>query len=263
MKLKAKYAKREDIPEGYEDLFEERGGEWLLVHIEGFDSGASVARLERALERERDAHRKTKERYDGLDLGELSVEDAQARLDGWDELEAKAAAGGGSVDEEAIQKRIDAAVQRQLTPVQRRLDRATTRLDETLAENKTLQGTLSKRDIHDVIRRECANQKVRSEAVDDILMYDRAFEVLDGEVVAKEGVGLPPGLSIASWLEDQKEKKPHWWPEASGGNSKGGDGGSGANPWADKDDIDGQTAYVKKHGIDRARKRAAEAGVTL
>ena len=60
--------------------------------------------------------------------------------------------------------------------------------------------------------------------LEDVEVFgERLFEVDDsGRVVAKDGVGITPGIDPAMWLGDQREKRPHWFPGNVGGGSGGG-----------------------------------------
>lgn len=65
-RLRAIYPRLDAIPERYRELFSNRGGKWLLTRIDGLRSDADVERLRRAAEKERNAHRQTREELDAL-----------------------------------------------------------------------------------------------------------------------------------------------------------------------------------------------------
>ena len=68
---------------------------------------------------------------------------------------------------------------------------------------------------------------MRDTATDDVLFRDTLFERAEtGEIVTRDGVGVTPGLSPEVWLGEQKDKHPHWWPEAVGGGATGSGAGS-------------------------------------
>jgi len=268
MKLKAKFENKEDVPEAYIDLFEERGGEWVLVNIEGIKTEADVARIQRALKDEKDAHKDTKAKL--TLFGDLDPDEVHKKLDGFDELQARVDAGqGGTIDEDKLDAIVVQRVNREKAPLERELTKLRESNTELETANVELSGTITKGKIETDVRKAAIDAKVVSTAIEDIIiMADRVFEVADdGVILTKDNVGTTPGVTATDWLSDMQESRPHWWPASTGGGGKGGgDQGNatGKNPWTkDNWNITAQGSVVKEHGIDRAKALASAAGSTI
>jgi len=80
MSIKALYTSKEEIPEKYVDLYEERSGSYHLVKIDGLRTDADVSRVQTALNQEKAAHTAIKQKFEGL-LGGKKVEEVQSLLD--------------------------------------------------------------------------------------------------------------------------------------------------------------------------------------
>ncbi len=250
MKLKTKYENQDDIPEAHRELFEEKDGRWILTGIEGANDADAVKRLgdQRDKERKRanDAEAKLKrfEKLGDKDPEELlkladEVEDLKGRLEEAEEAKGK----GGKVDEDALQKRIDREVNKQVNPLKRQLTDKETELakiraeaDEHKATAAALDGRIRRGTLEQELSRKALELKVRPEAIADVLRYQDVFEIdEDGKTIrTRDGVGVAPGIDVASWLSDMKSTRPHWWPDSVGGGSKGADGKGSAsdNPFA-------------------------------
>jgi hypothetical protein len=94
----------------------------------------------------------------------------------------------------------------------------------------------------------------------------RVFEVTDaGRVLTRDNVDAMPGIEPKEWFKDQQDKKPHWWPQSLGGNSRGGGSGGGTlrseNPWsAEGWNLTRQGQAVKTMGLEKAAALAAQVG---
>ena len=75
--LKATYETKDDIPEtvDFRDLFTEKNGKFELTGIAGIQTDGNVARLESALQKEKNDHKDTKAKL-GV-WGELDHDDVQ------------------------------------------------------------------------------------------------------------------------------------------------------------------------------------------
>jgi hypothetical protein len=261
MKLKSKYATKAEIPAGFESLFEEQDGEFVLTGIEGVKTDADIARLQESLRKERSDHKETKER-----LAKFANVDAEKIHDDLDELEElralKDAGGEGKgVDQAKIDELVQAQVKRKLAPVERERDQAKSKLEELTKSNEQLQQTITTTKVHDALRAAATKAGVTPTAVEDILLLgERTFEVAaDGAIVTKDG------LPAETWLSDQKNNRPHWWAVSQGAGARGNEGqGAGANPWAkDNWNLTKQGEYVRQHGVEKAKAAAQSAGVEL
>jgi hypothetical protein len=276
MKLKASYATAEEIPEGYADLYTERNGQFELTGIEGVKSQADIDRISNALRKERDDHKKTRESLQAF--GDLNPEEVHTKLEGFDALneqyEALKANGGGTP--EATENLIAARVKAALGPVERQRDQLQRRIEETqkqVAERENVIGELktnmTQERIERTVRDAAAAAKLLSPAISDAILHSRGlFEYEEGtnKIVTKDVNGVTPGLTPAEWLNDMKEKAPHWWPASLGGGAGGGGPNSGnlsnaQNPWSPEGwNITRQGQYIKQHGIEKATAMAERVG---
>jgi hypothetical protein len=234
--LKATYTSEDDIPEQFRELYSVRDGTWEFTGVEGIQTEANLSRLETALNHEKENHKETKRilaSFEGL-----KAEDVRNALHERDELKARVEAGlEGKVDEEKVNKLVEARVKSKTAQLERDLTSTTEKLTEATNTVGELQGSIRKTKISDAIRKAATSAKIVDTAVEDVLlMAERVFEVSeDGNVLVKDQVGFTPGLAPDSWLADMKDKRPHWWPANIGGDSRGGKGGApGENPWSDK-----------------------------
>lgn len=269
--LKAQYDKQEDIPQSIEDfrgLFIEKGGKWELTGIVGMQTDGNVARLETSLKKERDEHKETKAKL--AVWGDYKHEDVVAKLDRIPELEA---AAGGKLDDakidELANKRVEATLKSRLAPIERESAKVKKERDELAATVDEFKGKEVRRTIHDRTRAALTAAKVLAEAQEDALMLaERVFEVTeDGNVVTKEGSGVPQGLDPAAWLSEIQPKRPHWWPASSGGGARGSSGGGGfggKNPFsAEHWNMTEQGKVLRDKGKEAAERLASAAGTTV
>lgn len=267
MKLKFKYDKKEDIPSGYDALFEERDGAWVFVGVEGLRGPDDFERQQTALNAERQAHKDTKAKL--ARFKDLDPDKVAEQLDELEELRATVEAGNGNKDPAATDKLVEQRVKRQLAPIERERDQLKTKVSELEAANGQLSTTIKQGKIESALRAEAQKQGVLPTAVDDILLYgERVFDVDDaGKITVKDGVGFTPGLGPDLWLKDIQQKRPHWWPASQGGGANGGNGGgrdSGDNPWSAKGwSLTAQGQYVKQHGMEKAGQMAKLAGTSI
>ena len=56
------YNSTEEIPSGFESLYTEKDGKWHLTGIKGMKTSDDVTKLQTSLRKERDDHKKTKDR---------------------------------------------------------------------------------------------------------------------------------------------------------------------------------------------------------
>jgi hypothetical protein len=231
-KIKLKYDKKDDVPEAFLELYEEKDGAWLLVGIEGMKTQKDIDALKLVVDKERklrtDAEGKAK-KFEKL--GEQDPEELLKAIDELEELKIKLEETEGKAKdkptEEAIQKRIDAAVTRATNPIARKLTAAEAALKTATETAEGLGKKIKRSTLEAELTKQATALKVRPEALADIHRYQDAFEVGDdGTIQTKEGNGFPPGIGIDVWLSDMKETRPHWWPDSVGGGARGGAGGA-------------------------------------
>lgn len=255
----------DNVPEHFRELYSEQNGKFVLTGVEGMKTQQDIDRLMNSLTKERNDHKAVREKYsflNGLDVAEV-----QARLDKFPELEA--IASGKGVDENAVQKLVEARINSTVAPIKRELDGA----KQQLAERESLLQAFQQKEIRRTINDEVLaaigkNKGFRSEAVEDALLYAaQLFEVTeDGRVVTKDGVGVTPGIEPGVWLTDVQSKKPHWWGQSSGGGASGSGGGldgSQSNPWSHDGWNVTRQMEIHKENPMRAEQMAKSAGTSL
>lgn len=267
MKLKLSYNSQEDIPNGYEALYTEKDGKWVLTGIEGMKTQEDITRLSESLRKEREDHKKVKDVLAKLGGPDLDADALVEKLDEYEELKLRVESGeGGKIDDKKVEELVEQRVQRRLAPVERERDRLKTRNTELESENSTLKGTITRGTVESELRRHATEGKVVTSALDDILdIGANIFEVAeDGAVVTKQGLrNVPAGVTPDVWLSDMKEKRPHWWPASQGGGAggSGGGNGTGVNPWTkDNWSIEAQAQLVRTDP-GKADRLAKAAGV--
>jgi len=254
----------------YQELYTERDGKFEISGIQGVKSGADVARVTTALEKERTDHKATKGKLNIW--GDLDHEDVVGKLDRMPELEA---AANGKLDDAAIDeivtKRFDAKIRATIAPLERQVATLTTERDGFAAENDGFRTTERRRRIGDAIGAVLAEAKVvESARLDAVMLAQGHFEITeDGAIITREGVpGISAGNDPKGWLTELQPTRGHWWPGSSGGGARGSDGNAsafgGVNPWAAKTwNMTKQGQFLKAHGPERAEQAARAAGTTI
>lgn len=272
MPLQAMHETIEEIPEQYQDLYTEKNGKFELTGIVGVKSQADIDRLSTALNKEREEHKGTKDKFSIW--GDMDHDDVQAKLDRYPELEAAAA---GKLDDNAIEemvtRRVDGTITSRTAPLERQVKSLSGDYEAIKAERDSLLGEKRTRAIHDTVRQQLVGQKVIAEAHEDALMLaDAVFEIRedDGQIVTKDGVGVIPGMSAELWLQEMQDKRPHWWPASVGGGAAGaGRGGSGlpsgsSNPFSGEGwNLTKQGEVLRTQGREKADNMARAAGTTV
>lgn len=267
--LKLKYQKKDDIPQGREDLYIEKEGEWHFVGVEGIKTQTDVDRVMLGLSKERDEHKGTKAKlavWEGLDRA-----DVDAKLARLEELEV---AAKDSISKAEMDKKLDelaeVRVKNRMLPVERERDGLKKKLEEADKAIAQLTAEKNRRIVHDKIREAAVAAKVQPEVMADVLLLsDNVFELTEnGDLLTKENAyGVDAGLAPDTFFQTQQERRPYWWPPSTGGNSKGSGnkgGGGGVNPWAaDTWNLTEQGKYVKEHGMEKAQQMAKMAGATV
>lgn len=269
-KYKSKYKAGEEfesaVAEHHRDLYEQRGEEMLLIGFEGMKTEADVSRVQTALEKERGDHKTTRANYNAL-LGGRDHETALAIIDGHDELKAQFEAAK-KPDDERINTLVEARIKSRLTPLERERDALKTRAAELENENVSFKKDAKTRRIHSALDlamkggQDGKGPKVLDVAREDVLLAaERVFdETEDGNIATKDGI------DPVAWLYDVAPKKPHWFPPAEGGGSKGPGNGGGSypnNPWSKGHWNKTEQGAIYKENPQRAEQMAKAAGSSI
>lgn len=252
MKLRYSYATQQEIPAGFESLYTEVNGEWVLTGVEGLKTPADVAALQESLRKERNDHKETKLRLNKF--GELDPDTVATKLDRLEELEAT----GGKVDDEQIDELVEKRIVTRLRPLERENNDLKATKEQLTSQVNEFQAAERRRVIQDAVRAACKKNKVIEHAIADAEMLGEAqLEVTeDGKVTTKDGI------DVDIWLTDVKQNRPHWWAPSQGGGANGGHGGQGGeNPWSAQNwNRTKQAHYIQEHGQEKAKQMAAQAG---
>jgi len=254
MKLKLKYDDRDDIPNGYVELYTEKDGVWNFSGVEGMKTQADIDRLREGNKRERDEHKETKQKlkqFDGIDPDKVHDE-----LEELEELRLS----NGDKDDKDVDELVEQKIKRRLAPIERERDKLKEELDTERVTTGELRGEITSTQIHDVVRAAALEAKVQTTAIEDILAAgDKVFEFTeDREVLTKDG-----SMTAGDWLEQtMKQERPHWWPMSEGGGSQGSDGNSYPdNPWSKENwNMTAQAGVITAHGKTKADQMAKAAG---
>jgi hypothetical protein len=272
VKLKTVYEKQEEIPEGFGELYVEKGGKFELSAIEGVKTQADIDRVNEALKKERNDHKVVREKlqaFGEVDPATLPVLQeelaaAQARLN--------TITAEGKLDETKVQAQIDAAVNRAVGPVTRDKDSLARQLEtvkkiivEKEAEIASVKQDQQQERVRNTLRDAVIAAKVVPTAIDDaVLVGERMFELVDGKLVTKNEYGMTPGLNPKEWAKDMEEKRPHWYALSVGGGAQGGKGGGVSlkeNPWSVEGwNLTRQGQVVKDIGEEKAAQLAERVG---
>lgn len=277
--LKTIYDTKEEIPEGFESLYTEKGGKWELTGVVGVKTQADIDRVQEALRKEKLDHKAAKDAlkpFEGIDpevvhTQTTELEEVRAQLD--------AIKKDGTIDEAKLEPIINARVKQMVAPVERdkasiqkQLDaqKVLTAAKET--EAVELRQTIVTGEVERAIRDAAIVAKVLPTAVGDVVLRGlRNFErTEDGRIITKDSSGNTPGLTPAEWLKDEMERSPHWWPASVGGGAQGsGPNGKGGyhganNPWSKAGwNVTKQGALVTSLGTTKAGEIAALVGSKL
>ena len=270
MAIKAVVDSLDDVDEKYRDLYTEVNGKFEITGIEDVTLLTPVKKLKDENGARRISERKAKEAlapFTAL-VGERKIEEVQAMLDRYPELEA---AAEGKLDDGKINGIVNARLKSHTAPMER--ENAT--LKQQLGEkDKVIEGYVTKertRTIHDSVREAIGKQQgFQPTAVEDALMHaERMFEVNeDGKVVTRDEVGVTPGIDAVVWLTEMQNKRPHWWGTTSGGGSRGNNGsgngaGGGNNPWTHEHWNMTEQGNILRANRSRAEQLAKSAGTVL
>lgn len=255
--LELSYDSQDEIPAGFEGLYTEKDGKHVLTRVKGLATRENVARLETALNKERNDHKASKQKYATLNTYG-SLEEVVAKLDSIPELEAKAA---GSKDP----ANIDALVAAKVAPLQRTLDQTQLQLKDLQAENSTYKQKEVSHKIKDAVTTAATALKLKAAAIPDAIMYAERVLMLDdsGNVVTKDGVGVTPFLDPKSWLEEVIPTKQHWLEESVGGDAGGGKGNGdfSGNPYSEANWSISEQMKLYKANPTKAKQLAARFNV--
>jgi len=247
MKLRAVYNTADEIPEVFRELYTEVKGKYELTEVEGIKTIEDVKRVTEALNKERNEHKATKEKY-VAPWGDRDPAVEIPKLDLIPELEAKAK--DGKLDETKIESIVTARINAVKTPLEQQLKRLKDDYEAALAQVRNYETKEKTRMIHDTVREIAAKANVLKEAYATpdsalLMLAERQLEVnSEGAVVTKEGGGVLAGLLPDVWINEVLEKHTYLRPFSAGG----GAGGSGAGGHVGKNPFSRENWNVTEQG---------------
>lgn len=222
MSLKLIVDSLDSVPDGARDLYKEVDGKFRL-DVDGYEDPAG---LKSALQAEREnAKAATRQANAWKALGK-TPEEIQALLQRLETDEDTRLLADGKVDE-VISKRTE----RMKADFDKNLSTAHAERDQHAARAKAFEAKV----LDNAVLAAATKAGLHQHAIDDALFRGRAMFRLNenGDAVALDDGGNvllgkdgKTPFTPAEWLEDMKEKAPHWFPApASGGGAQGGHSG--------------------------------------
>lgn len=255
------YATYDEIPSEVRHLFIKSGDKYVLISAGQIKTQDDVAAVQEGLRKEREDHQETKAKL--RKFRDLDPTEVFQKLDRIDELEA---AAGDKIDEEKINQMVESRIRTRTAPLERQVADLQTQVTERDSVILEYKGKDRQRTIHDHIRKAATGAKILDTAVEDALIIgERIFDVDENNrVIAKENVGVTPGIDPVTWLTEVKQTRPHWWPVSQGAGAKGGQGGGGGtNPWAKDSWSMTEQGKLYRENPELAEQMAKSAGTTI
>lgn len=261
MPLELSYDSLDNVDDAFHSLYTETDGVWNLTGISGMKTQKDVDTLQGSLAKERADHKAAKA---SIALwGDLKPEETMVRLDRITELEL---AAEGKLDEEAIEKLVVARLGQATGPLQRQLDQATADGLTLTEENNSLRTERTNRTLDDNISTAANKLKVRPEAMADVrTIVSGMMELVDGKAVTRDGLEVTAGVSAEQALTELQSSRFYWWPDSTGGGSRGGgvSGHTGKNPFTAEHWNMTAQGVLYQQDKDLATKLAKAAGTTV
>lgn len=271
MALKAILANISEVDEKYRDLYTQRGDKWEFTGVEGVKTQGDIDRLNAAHTKVKNDLVTAKAELAAAKTAagvweDLDPEDVKTRLERLATLEA-----GSTVPELAknfettvsarVAQVLEGKVKTETTKLQRKIDELTAKVGEQNTAIQTYESHNATRTVHDAVRAEAVRLKVIPEALPDLLLVaGQELKLVEGKVVTEDG------RDPAAVLEDYKQKRPYFWPQAQGTGASGGTvdlggGVQGDNPFARATYNRTKAGALLNSNPAQAAKLAEQAGV--
>lgn len=267
MPLELTYADKTSIPEGFDSLYTESAGAFVLTGINGLRTQKDIDNLSGALGKERNDHKAAR---DALKAWEgLKPDEVRATLARVPELEA---AASGKIDDKKMNELVEQRALQVKGPLEAQIKGIAGERDEWKNKAEAYLGEIHRRDLQGAVRDVAASTKAHPTAIADIeTAASQMLERVDNNgsitYITKSGIpGVTPGLDIGGWLKEMAKLRPHWWPISAGGGAGGAGGGgpSDPNPWSKANwSITAQGQYIRANGMAKAQEAAKLAGSSV
>lgn len=251
----------DELPDDLKSLYTERNGKFELTGIKGVQTDANVKRLEEGIRKEREQTKLAKEKL--AKFGDMDPEEVHQKLDRITELEALVE---GKVDDKKINELVEARIKSRISPLERKLQEAEKKAGDLEQQVNGFVTEKKQRTIKDIVTTEARKAKILDTAMDDVVLNaERIFELSeDGKVVAKDNVGVTPGVDPSVWLQEIQARRPHWWAPSQGGGGTGGGGNTfGNNPWSNEHWNMTEQGKMLRENPTKAEQMAKSAGTKV
>ena len=216
--IKTSYDSKEEIPQGFESLYTEQGGKWVLTGVDGMKTQTDVDNVKKALTAERQLKKDLENK-----LSAFEGVEADGLREQLDEL-ARLRTTGGKVDDANIEQIVAERLKLDKSSYENKLAKMAEEMAAKEDKINNLVNAQNKSLIEGKLR-EAANGKVNDSAINDVLFRASLFEVSEeGKVVTKENGVTPTGLEPGEWLEETLKTNTHWQKQSSGAGASGNNG---------------------------------------
>jgi len=229
----------DDVDSSVQNFYQETDDGKFRLNVEGgpADLSGDVQRLKGALEKEREAHKGTKQKFQGFDG--ISLDEIQELRDKAEDLEFQLETSGKKNDEQ-IEERAEKLAARQTRKLEEQIAALSAEREQYAAAIKLHEAAANQRKIRDAVEESLSGNDalaIVDSAREDILPFAERIMTIneDGEVVSKDNVGFEPGLTFAEVLGDIQAsgRRGHWFKQNKSGGANGGSGSDigGENPF--------------------------------
>lgn len=258
--LELVYTSEEDIPENAKEYYSQEGDQWVLTGVNG-GGKKNIDRLQTALEKERKDHKEVKTKFSKVK--DLDLEEVLQRYNEYEELKIRAE----KIDDGKIEELVNVRIKNKLAPLEREREELKNKVVTFENEVQELRTKETNRKIKGSLSKAAIAAKVINEAIGDVEeIGSRLFEVTeDGQVIARDGVGVTPGITPEMWLQDIVDKKPYWFAPNVGGGASGSRGGAGGgkNPWSAEGWNLTEQGKILRESPEKAQRMASMHGVDI
>lgn len=266
MSLKYIVDSLDGVDSSLHSFYTEKDGKFVL-QIEGGATQKDVDELKASLIRERNEHKQSKAKLEEFaEIRALNIHPSiiLKKLDRYDELEA---AAGDKIDETKLEKMVETRLKSKTAPLERDIAKLTAEKEELSKQVIDYTQKERTRKIHDTVRDAASKAKIVPTAIEDVLIIaERLFDLDEsGKVIAKDNVGVTPGIDPSGWFSEVQDKRPHWFPSSQGGGASGsgGAGFGGNNPFtADNWSVSKQSELYAQNP-QKAEQLAKAAGTSV
>lgn len=270
MKLKVTYDNKEDIPEGYLEVYEERDGKWHL-QAEGVKTEDDVDRMKQAMQKQKDLRIEAERelsKYKGVDLEK------------WEKLkdiDPDKAPGDKEFSEKLrdAEERLEQKYESKLAEAENKAKEAKERAKSYVKESWTRKmlsekfGFENPRRLNDFVRalNDESDPDFRNlrKTIDSIKVVEEngQYQVIGGDF--EDSKGAKEALERIATSEVAKHYKPAPGNDGGGSDNKGkGEGSEGkVNPYKKDTWNVTKQAKLEEENPSLAQKMAEEAGVKL